>query len=162
MVAQTARGRGEGAGPVKQLLARTVYSDPWIGQVGLGLIATGTAIFFALPLHTFATFPASYRLMAAVLPQEGWAACFAAVATATWIALWLGETPQGERLSAFLFGFVHGPLWFFVAYSAISATPAAFFPWWSMAGFALAEFIAIQPVVRDLWERGGVGRGDRR
>lgn len=138
------------------MIQRTINADPWIGKIGLALIATGTACFFAWPADTFGAFPASYRLMAEVMGENQWAALYAVVAALTWLALWLeGDGPRGAQLSPIVFALIHGPLWFFTAWSAISATPAAYFPWWSMAAFVLAEWIVCAPMLARWYE----GRG---
>lgn len=142
------------------LIDRTITSDPWIGKVGLAIVATGTAVFFALPLRTFDAFPASYRIMAGVFSEEAWAAVCASVATLSWVALWveadgpfLRPLRRTDKLGRLVFGFVHGPLWFFVGYSIAVGTPSAYLAWWALAAFVLAEWVALSPILRSWWER---------
>lgn len=146
---------------MRRLAARTILADTWVGRFGLALIATGTALFFALPLRTFETYPLAYRLMASLATEGQWAAGFAAVAAVTWAALWVEARPgrRGEWVARAVFTFAHGPLWFFVGWSAISATPAAYFPWWSIAAFVLAEWAALQPAIARWYGRRAGGAG---
>lgn len=146
---------------MRRMIDRTICADTWIGQVGLGIIASASALFFALSPGTFASSVVAYRVMAAVGNEQVWAEVFGALALLTWLALWLrGDGHRADLLWRVTFAFLHGPIWCFVGWSVLYSRPSAYFPWWSLGAFLLAEWVALQPTAALRYRRWRAERGN--